>query len=601
MQAALGLVAQRWRALHPEDTYIYRPIVLPARLSGTSGLQTNHGPEFLLLVAVLLVLIIACANLTNLLLARADARRREMAMRLSLGASRARLIRQLLTECFLLTMLAGLLGMAAANGVLRMAQAAMPIYLPPEAAMPWFDLGVNGSVFFYTFSLCAATACLFGLAPALEATRTDVASTMKGDAPASSKGGGSTGAKLRGFLIAMQMAACMVLLILASNLNGAMSVLDDFLTSLDSASVVQADMRPGGFGYSRAAAQSLMERAREGIAGLAGVETVGITRFPMMRMLGQGAGAEIEIEGRAGRAPAPGMGGIVSDGCVRVFGFQLSSGRDFSPAESRTAAPVVLINGVMARELWPGTNALGQRIRVWSKGQPEPWQEVIGVVTEKALTLKGAGGQTIFRPYGPPVEGVLQIRTRGDRNATMIAVRNLIRDLDPRMAVNVNSLEAIVKFIRWSPRLVSAVSLIVSLIVSLASLWMSAIGLYGVTAYLAARRTKDRYTYGARRSTVRCAADDGAARRLAGARGSGVRLSPGGRDRTRADGLTATAPGFACIYLLRDRFFSSGGRVGGYSGAVHQSNPREPARRIAERWLNGKIDCVGRHFRRYHA
>ena len=260
-------------------------------------------------------------------------------------------------------------------------------------------------------------------------------------------------------------------------------------------------MRPRGYGYSSAAAQSLMERSRERIAGLAGVEAVAITRFPMMRVLGRGAGAEIEIEGRAGRAPAPGMSGIVSDGCVRVFGFQLSSGRDFSPAESRTAAPVVLISSVMARELWPGTIAIGQRIRVWFKGQPEPWQEVIGVVTEKALTLKGAGGQTMFRPYGPPVEGVLQIRTRGDRNAIMIAVRNLIRDLDPRMAVNVNSLEGIVNFVRWSPRLVSAASFLISL----ASLWMSAIGLYGVTAYLASRRTKEigiRMALGAQPSDV---------------------------------------------------------------------------------------------------
>jgi len=266
-QTPLSVAAQRWFTTHPEDSGVYRPLAIPARLAGSRPTGSADRALVLLPIAVLLVLLIACANLTNLLLARAEARRREMAVRLSLGAARIRLIRQLLTECFLLTTLAGLLGMVCANAALRLTLAILPRYIPIELTVPWFDVSINETVFLYTLGLCALTTFLFGLAPALEATRTDLAYAARGDARGGQR---PLGFGARDVLIAAQMAACMILLVISASLNSSMSVLDDFLSALDSRPVIQAYLPIQGYGYSAGGAQQFLQRVlqRRGAGGL---------------------------------------------------------------------------------------------------------------------------------------------------------------------------------------------------------------------------------------------------------------------------------------------------------------------------------------------
>jgi len=207
----------------------------------------------------------------------------------------------------------------------------------------------------------------------------------------------------------------------------------------------------------------------------------------MMRTLGKGAESEVEIEGRSARYPGPGMKGAISDGCLRVFGLRLVSGRDFTAVESTGEAPLVLINEPMARSLWPSSSAIGQRLRLWSKGKPAPWNEIIGVVAERTAVREGAESHSILSPIGPAGAAWLQVRTRGDRGLAMRSLSSLIRELDPRISSNVSSLETVVDLNRMGPRLVAAASLLVVA----SSLLMAAIGLYGVTAYIASRRTKE--------------------------------------------------------------------------------------------------------------
>lgn len=485
--AAVAVATQRWFAAHPEDTRSFSALAVPARLAGGEAPSSaTSGPEILLPVAALLVLVIACANLTNLLLARAEARRREMAVRLSLGAGRGRLIRQLLTECFLLTTLAGLLGLAAANAGMRLAMLALPRYLPAEAVVPWLDVGVNATVFSFALLLCSATAALFGLVPALEATQTSASGAMKGGAPARH---GTLGARLRDVLIAVQMAACVTLLVLTASLHGAMSVLEDYVSSLDAKPILQAHVFLDGF--SPTAVRDYFRVARERLAALPDVESVAVTSYPMLRGFGQNAGAQLEIEGDPHLRQAPSMHGRVSDGIPSAFNLPLTRGRDFTAAEIHADAPVVMINAPMAADLWPGANPLGQRFRLRrpSSSAEEPWLEVIGVVAEKPLGEGGAASHCILRPLDGSRGGILQIRTRtgANRPATMAAIRARLREVDSRITPGINSLEVFVGFVRWGPRLTS----IASLSVALVSLWMAAAGLYGVTAYAAARRTKE--------------------------------------------------------------------------------------------------------------
>ncbi|MFN7934406.1 MAG: ABC transporter permease [Bryobacteraceae bacterium] len=484
VHTALDVVAQRWFMEHGKDKRIYRPLAVHARLAeGTQG--ETAGPAVLLPVASILVLIIACANLTNLLLARAEARRAEMAVRLSLGASRLRLVRQLLTECFLLTSVAGVLGLMAANGLLRTAAAMLPKYLPDDTSLPWMDVGVNQVVFGFTLALCAATAVLFGLVPALEATRTNVSGALK----TQSRGvaGAAPGARLRSALIAIQMAACVTLLVLTASLHDSMSVIDDFLNALNAKPVLQ--LRFNMQNASLEASRQAIDRVREQLREIPGVQATAITAYPFLRSLGRGVGAELEIEGRTGmRMPAPGMDGYVSDGGLDVFAMRLTSGREFTAAESQRGAPVVLINEPMARDWWPNEGPVGRRIRIWSKGQAGPWQEIAGVIAEKTIGEGGAGSHSILYPMGnAPFPGTIQIKVTGDRQTAIAAIRTAIRTRNPDIVPSLNSLETAVEFTRWAPRLTSATSLTIAI----ASLWMAAVGLYGVTAYLASRRTKE--------------------------------------------------------------------------------------------------------------
>jgi predicted permease len=472
-QVSLGVASARWFAAHPEDKREFRLLAVPARLAAPRSNTTTEAVTMaLLLGAVLLVLVIACANLTNLLLARAEARRMEIAVRLSLGAGRARLVRQLLTECLLMCSLAGALGLAAANGVLRAALAAVPRYLPASATTPWLDLSIDFNTFAFTFGVCAATTFIFGLAPALAATRPNPPRRFQ------------PGQRLRGALVAGQIAACMVLLIATVTVVTATDVLGGFLSRLDVRPVVQVPLMLDGYGYKAEAARELLQRARQRAAQLPNVEAAAISRHPLLSVVGQPL--EVEVEGRAGSVRVLGESAPISPGCLRVFGLALARGRDLTAQEADTDAGVALVNETLARTLFADADPLGRRIRLVRAGKVDPWREVVGVVSDRR-DGSGATGQSMYVPTGPLSSGFLQVRTRGNRSEAMVAVRGVVREMDPRIAANVNSVEDIVNFIRMGPRLVA----LGALTVGLAAMLMSAIGLYGVTAYVAERRTRE--------------------------------------------------------------------------------------------------------------
>src|SRR5262245_14261811 len=442
----------------------------------------------LLSAVVGLVLLIACANVANLLLARAAARRKEIAVRLALGAGRMRLIRQLLTESFLLALLGAATGLLIAFWINQTLMALEP---PVPAAWNFqIDLRLDAQALGFTVLLTFVTALLFGLAPALQASKPDLVPALKDEVSAPARRGRYLRwLGLRNTLVVAQVAVSLVLLVGAGlfirSLQHAQRLDLGFKTENRLALELNLEMQ----GYDDARTREFAAQAVERLAALPGVERVSAANSLPLGV--RGDGSLIEIEGRHTglneRLPSVTSQLIVLD-YLRTMGTRLVRGRDFTAQDTDSAPRVAIINERMASRFFPNENPLGKRLRIGKQG--EPLCEIIGVVQDVTFHL-GAGPEPVaYRPLAQRSAGwlALIVHTSGDPKAQIPAMRSVVQAIDDNLpAQEIKTLDEIVGLQFWPARMLAG------LLAALGSvgLLLASVGVYGVMSYVVAQRTRE--------------------------------------------------------------------------------------------------------------
>ncbi len=444
---------------------------------------------YIILAGVTLVLLIACANVANLLLARAAFRHREIAVRLSVGASRGRLIRQLLTESLLLSFAGGILGSALA---LIASQAASGWLMTSYGALREFpkitiNLQPDVHILVYTASLCVLTGLIFGLVPALESTRIDLNSGLRDEFLVA---GRRSRTWIRGVLVGAQVAICLVVLIAAGLLARGLNAAQHIEPGFNSHSIVSAnfDLRREGYDEARAAAfkAQLLERTR----AFAGYANVSLAAIPPLA--GTGWGDIVTLEGATN--PVVSMLDAGSASYFNVLGLPLVAGRGFTAQEVDTSAKVAVISESGARKFWPGQNPIGKRFLY---GKDNTYTEIIGVAHDAYNTdLNRIRDCFIYLPAKSTEPQFSLLVRNPDTAGTARFLRSAVSAIDPKLYFDLSTVDEYRRMQELPSRALSLLSIVLGAF----SLLLACSGIYGVVNYSANRRVKEigiRMTLGA--------------------------------------------------------------------------------------------------------
>ncbi len=447
----------------------------------TVCVESMRMPIYVLMTMVGLILLIACANIANLLLARGSARRREIAIRLSVGASRWRVIRQLLTESLLLSAIGGALGLALAWWGIRVLTALL------SNGRDNFTLhaGLNGNVLAVTVGLSTLTGVLFGLAPAFQSTRVDLAPALK-DAGARDTTRPSRRIGLGWALVVTQMAFSLLLLVSAGLFDRTLASLHAIPLGFTREHVLLFTIRPAAVGYEGPAALRLFESVQDRLRQLPGVRDVGLSSQPLPS--GGGSSAAVTIEGASVAGSAPhAVIKTVGPGFFKTMQIPIFAGREFTNRDDAAAPRAVVVNRrfVSTRGL---ADPLG-RILVLGKER----YQIVGVADNAlSFSLKEDGRSAIYFCYLQDARTVRQmtyeLRTTGDPLDLAVPVRDVVREADFRLAIHQMTTQA--AYLDQTISTEITLARLCSVFAALA-LVIACVGLYGSVAFNVARRTAE--------------------------------------------------------------------------------------------------------------
>ncbi len=480
-QADLDRIDHDIATQYPETNAQFAPEIRELR-------EVTVGPVraslLILLGFVGVVLLIACANVANLQLARAVSRSREMSLRAALGAGRRRLIRQLLTESLALSVMGGVLGVVVARWAIHALVATIPGGILPAFG----EVGLDPIVLAFSGGITILAGLIFGAAPALRGARADLQETLQ---LRSGEAATSRGFDIRNFFIALELALCIVLLVAAGLLTRSLSAITRTDPGFDASHMLTAEFRLPRSRYTNdTLINDFMTRSLAQIRAVPGVRSAAfIQAIPLSGNWGSTTYVPDNKPGLSNAEAIATQQNVVSDGAFRTLGITLTQGREFDATDVLSSMPVAIVNETLARRTWPGESAIGHRLKII--GPPDVWATVVGVVRDiKQRTITEPATPQVYgaMAQNPNIFNSIAVRTDGDPMALSKAVRSALWSVDPEQPVwKMRTLESLVARDVASPRF----TMLLTASFALLALLLAMIGVYGVMSYAVAQRTRE--------------------------------------------------------------------------------------------------------------